>query len=45
MQERLNENQEEVRKVVGFLKTTVDRDSVHRASSKEVKETKLQERL
>ena len=45
MREKLNENDEEVRKVVGFLKNTVERDSLNRDHSKEGKQKKLQERL
>ena len=45
MRERLDENQQEVRKVVGFLKSTVDRDNQNRDHSKEGKQKKLQERL
>ena len=41
LQEKINENQEEARKVIGFLKTNADRDSKQRASSKELKERKL----
>jgi mRNA-degrading endonuclease YafQ of YafQ-DinJ toxin-antitoxin module len=45
MRERLDENQQEVRKVVGFLKSTLDRDNQNRDHSKEGKQKKLQERL
>lgn len=45
MRERLGESQEEVRKVVGFLKNTVDKDNLKRDLSKEGKQKKLQERL
>lgn len=45
LQEKINENEEEARKVIGYLKTNADRDSKQRASSKELKERKLQERL
>ena len=45
MRERLGESQEEVRKVVGFLKNTVDKDNLNRDLSKEGKQKKLQERL
>jgi hypothetical protein len=34
-----------VRKVVGFLKNTVDKDNLNRDLSKEGKQKKLQERL
>lgn len=41
MRERLNDDQEEVRKVVGFLKNTVERDNLNRDHSKEGKQKKL----
>ncbi len=41
LQEKINENQEEARKVIGYLKTNADRINKQRASSKELKERKL----
>ncbi len=45
IKEKISDNQYDTRKVMGFLRSTLDKDTLHRASSKELKERKLQERL
>jgi len=45
IKEKISDNQFDNRKVMGFLRSTLDKDTLQRASSKELKERKLQERL
>ena len=41
IKEKISDNQYDTRKVMGFLRSTLDKDTLHRASSKELKERKL----